>query len=281
MLVGMSENGTCDRPGRLAGPGEIREGDGLAPSSRSVEEVSLFLHRYYLRGFLRPGMSVLELGACEGMFTPIMAEAGCRVVVADVSLVGLERHRQQAVALAFDHAVEARVHLDGVGRRSLAGKRFDTVVCFGGLFFEILEHAPPVLGGLSRACRSGGYLLLSAMSLWGAVHKYLGGLPELPPTGGRQPSAASGPNPGSWTEFQLHRPMFRADELRRLAEDGGWEVVAMSASNALSIGWNGFLLGAEGDPGLWNELLRLELNACREESCLDMGAHIILVGRKA
>jgi hypothetical protein len=74
--------------------------------------------------------------------------------------------------------------------------------------------------------------------------------------------------------------MFRAEELYRAAQKAGVEVVTMSASNVLSLGWEPFLPGSGGDPERLEELLRLELLACREEGSLDMGTRIILAGRK-
>jgi len=34
------------------------------------------------------------------------------------------------------------------------------------------------------------------------------------------------------------------------------------------------------DEGKWQELLRMELEACAEPGCLDMGTHLIGVARK-
>ena len=58
-----------------------------------ADEVSLFLHTHYLERFVEPGSRVLEVGAGPGRFTKIMAEMGCRVLVADISQVQLDLHR--------------------------------------------------------------------------------------------------------------------------------------------------------------------------------------------
>jgi hypothetical protein len=73
--------------------------------------------------------------------------------------------------------------------------------------------------------------------------------------------------------------MYRAEELRLEALDAGLEVLAMSASNVLSLGWDPFLPPAGEDRERWSELLRLELAACRGRDTLDMGRRILLAGR--
>lgn len=35
------------------------------------------------------------------------------------------------------------------------------------------------------------------------------------------------------------------------------------------------------DPEKWNELLRMELEACADDGCLGLGTHIIVVAQKA
>jgi hypothetical protein len=54
----------------------------------------------------------------------------------------------------------------------------------------------------------------------------------------------------------------------------------MSASNCLSINYDAYLANLDEDSKTWQELLRMELEACSQDGCLDMGSHIILVGQK-
>ncbi len=54
----------------------------------------------------------------------------------------------------------------------------------------------------------------------------------------------------------------------------------MSASNCISTVWGERLAEARKDPVQWQQLLELELAACREPGCLDMGTHTIAIARK-
>jgi len=65
-----------------------------------------------------------------------------------------------------------------------------------------------------------------------------------------------------------------------MAESSKLRVVAMSASNCLSLTHDEILATFSEDSAEWQELLRMELEACAQDGCLDMGTHIILVGEK-
>lgn len=72
----------------------------------------------------------------------------------------------------------------------------------------------------------------------------------------------------------------RAAEFRECLQSAGFEVTAMSASNCLSAAWGEKLTETQADARKWSELLRMELEACREPGCLDMGTYLIAVARK-
>jgi hypothetical protein len=74
--------------------------------------------------------------------------------------------------------------------------------------------------------------------------------------------------------------MFRAGELPEMVGQAGLTVLALSASNCLSTAHDDHLSQIKEDTRKWQEVLRMELEACRETGCLDMGTHIIVVGRR-
>jgi hypothetical protein len=74
--------------------------------------------------------------------------------------------------------------------------------------------------------------------------------------------------------------MFRAGEFREWLTRANLAIVALSASNCLSIGWEDMLKEIRPDDEKWDELLRMELEACAEEGSLNMGTHIIGIARK-
>jgi len=74
--------------------------------------------------------------------------------------------------------------------------------------------------------------------------------------------------------------MYRAGEFRRTHEEAGLEVETVSASECLSVNWTD-VLDEIHEAGLtWAHLIEMEIEACREPGCLDMGAHLIAVCRR-
>jgi 2-polyprenyl-3-methyl-5-hydroxy-6-metoxy-1,4-benzoquinol methylase len=249
--------------------------------SRSpVDAVSLAIHTHYLREFVKPGSRVLDVGAGPGRFTQVLAEMGCRVVAADISQVQLDLHRKHAKELAFDDMVEDRVQLDVCDMRSIESESFDAVVCYGGPLSYVFDKAPAALQECVRVCKKKGQVLASVMSLWGAAHRFLQGVLTVPPESNRKITDTGDLTPRNWDAATHYCHMFRSGELRQIASRSGLAVLAMSASNCVSTAWDDLLAEAKDDPEKWQEVLRMELEACREDGCLDMGTHIIIVGRK-
>ena len=74
--------------------------------------------------------------------------------------------------------------------------------------------------------------------------------------------------------------MFRAGELRAWLNHFNLNILQLSASNGLSIGWEMWLKEIRDELGKWEKLLKMELEACAEDSSLNMGTHIIAVAQK-
>jgi hypothetical protein len=74
--------------------------------------------------------------------------------------------------------------------------------------------------------------------------------------------------------------MFRAQELEEWLKQAKLQIVAMSASSCLSLGWDSLLKEIRENQEKWSELLRMELEASAEPGSVDMGVHMIAVAKK-
>jgi 2-polyprenyl-3-methyl-5-hydroxy-6-metoxy-1,4-benzoquinol methylase len=257
----------------------IREWNRLVATP--VDEVSLYVHTHYLKAHIQAGSRVLEIGAGAGRFTQVLAGLGCRVRVADISAVQLELNQQHAQQYGFAAAIEAWQQLDICNLGQFETGSFDDVVVYGGPLSYVLDQRDVALKECRRVLKPKGRLLLSVMSLWGSAHRRLEGVLAIPAAINQKITASGDITaetfPGRQNSY-MH--LFRAGELRAWLAQAEMRVVAMSASNCLSLGWDEWLKEVRPDDEKWQELLRMELEACAEEGSLNMGTHIIAIAEK-
>lgn len=246
-----------------------------------VERVKFLVHLHYLRKCVRPGDRVLEIGAGAGRFTRELARITDRVVVADISPGQLRLNRENAARLDFSSAVEDWVECDVCHLAPrFEDASFDAVVCTGGPLSYVFNRHADALAELLRVTRSGGTLLLSVMSLWGTVHQYLAGVLDVDPATNRIIVSTGDLSPETIGAGRHYAHMYRSAEFREALECAGLVVEEMSASDCLSVRWADLLDGVHEDDPTWIELLEMELEACREPGCLDMGSHMIALCRR-
>lgn len=258
----------------------VREWERLVQTPS--DEVSLHIHTYYLEKYIRKGKRVLEIGAGPGRFTQVLAQLGAQVFVADISSVQLELNKRFASELGFDQAVVDRQQVDICDLSRYEPASFDCILAYGGPLSYVLDQRDLALSECLRVLRPGGLFLLSVMSLWGSAHGRLDGVMLFTPVSANQKITATGDiSPLTFPERTgdfMH--LFRASELVKWLESHGIALLDLSASNCISLAWNEMLKSIRNDVEKWNELLRMEMEACTDSGCLNMGTHLIAVARK-
>ncbi len=249
---------------------------------------SFAIHCDYLATFVRPGDLVLDAGAGPGRFTIELAKLGARVHVGELSPVQIQLNAERVQAAGWEEAVVSRVLLDICDLSAFPDDHFDAVVCFGGPISYVMDRAEDALTELCRVTRPGGYVLLSVMSTVGAVRRFLPLVldegrefgPEYNDTvvqtgdlgrrGGRRAAGAGARETNSGHECHT----YRWSELSELLARHG-EVVSASATNFLTAQHDEALDAASDlERG---QILRWELELCREPGALDGGTHILAV----
>jgi len=245
------------------------------------DEVSLYVHTHYLEKYVARGQRVLEIGAGSGRFTQILARLGTQILVADISSVQLDLNRRFAGEFGFHEAVLDWQQADICDLSRFEPDSFDCILAYGGPFSYVLDQRDLALSECLRVLRSGGLLLLSVMSLWGSAHGRLEGVLATPTSSNQRITSTGDISPATYPERKSNfMHMFRANELVKWLDQRKLTLVDISASGCLSLAWNEMLKRIKNDPEKWNELLRMELEACAEDGCLDMGLHLIAVARK-
>lgn len=257
----------------------IREWERLVQTP--VDEVSLYIHTHYLQQYISHGDRILEIGAGAGRFTQVLAKLGARILVADISLGQLKLNKLQSAKHGFERSIEDWQQVDICDLSHFETGSFDYTVVYGGPFSYVLDKRDVALRESLRVIKPHGILLLSVMSLWGSAHRHLGGTLSIPAAINQKITQSGDISAVTFPERKgsfMH--LFRATELRNWLEQAGAEVIQLSASNCLSLMWDETLRQIKLDSDKWNELLRMEIEACADYGCLNMGTHIIAVARK-
>lgn len=257
----------------------VREWERLIQSP--ADEVSLFVHTHYLKKHISPNQQVLEIGAGAGRFTQILASLNAQILVADISNVQLELNKKFAAEYDFNQAIKDWQQVDICDLSQFNSNSFDSIVAYGGPFSYVLDKRDVALSECIRVLKPNGLLLLSVMSLWGSAHGFLDGVLSLPPETNQKITTTGDITPATFPERRnnfMH--LFRSKELIDWLKQAGFEILDKSASNCISLTWNEKLKQVRDNAEKWNELLRMELEACADEGCLNMGTHIIAVARK-
>jgi SAM-dependent methyltransferase len=257
----------------------IREWNRLVQNP--AQEVSLHLHTYYLEQYIRPDQRVLEIGAGAGRFTQVLVRLGAQIVVGDLSQVQLDLNRQHADQYDFASAIEQWVQIDICDMARFASESFDCVVAYGSPLGYVLDQRDKALTECLRVLKPNGLLILSVASLWGSAHRHLDGVLSIPASINQQITTTGDILPGMIADREQFFHMFRAGELHKWLETSGVQILVMSASDCLATGWGGMLKTIRNDAEKWDELLRMEVEACAERESWNMGMHTIAVVQKA
>lgn len=242
--------------------------DGRTPAT------SLAVHNHYLHRFVRSGDRVLDIGAGPGRFTLELARLGADVVVADLSPRQLELNERMLVDAGLEDRVAERLVADVVDLRGFDTGSFDAVVCYGGPVSYAYERSEDAVAELVRVTKTGGHVLVSVMSLAGALSHYLDMVLDLVRRDGMGPletTLRTGVLPEGEGYGHLAMRMFRWSELEELLSRHG-TVVAASAA--------GLLAAEPEEPELRELLARVELEIAGEPGAISCGQHILAVLRK-
>ncbi len=246
-----------------------------------LQQVDVNVHIHYLRRWLQGQERVLEVGAGAGLFTKELAGIVERVVVVDMSEDKLARNRRNAEAMGYAGAIETWRQCNMVDlSQNYSEGEFDAVVCYGGPLSYILDLRHKAMRELVHVTKFDGLLFLSAKSLWGTVHESLPHIMRMDPRINQEIVDTGNLGPDKVAVASRFAHAYRADEFRAFIEEAGASVELMSASNCLSSTWKDLLNVWREDERTWQHLLDLELQACRQPGCLDMGSHILAIARK-
>ena len=245
-----------------------------------TDEIQLYIHNYYLHKYIKPECRVVEIGAGPGRFSKTLDEIGCTIVVTDISSGQLKANKVKAKEHGFAKSIEQWIKADVCEMPQLSSESFDAVIAYGGALSYVFERADDAAKECHRVLKANGVFLLSVMSLWGTMNRYLGAVFDIPIQYNREIVGTGNLTPETEPENRHRCHMFRADELHSLLARNRFNVIGMSASNSISTNQNETIDKIRQDPERWKALLEFEVEASASTGNTEAGTHIIAVAKK-
>lgn len=267
--------------------------DALAEAEWSRLEATLqgrikyAVHRKILAKYIQPSMQVLDVGSGPGRFAMNCLDIGAEVTLVDISPVQLQLARDRLAAHGKLDGIKGFHRLDVLDLTSLAQESYDAVVCFGGAVSYTRERYVEALRQLVRVARPGAPILISVMSLFGAmrllgpfdaanvletVNDHLDWSQVLSGTGVVLTKRAS-------TEFHQPLALFSSAGLRAALVDVGLTVEALAAANPFLPEFLPVPKIAASERAS-QTLIDLEVALSEVPGLVDGGGHLLAVARK-
>lgn len=253
--------------------------------------LKVIIHEDFIRRYVKSGYHVLDAGSGPGRFSITLIKSGAKVTILDISDKQLELARQKIAEDNLNEGVEDFLRGDISNLSAFPDNSFDMVICFGGALSYVCEKGQEAADELVRVTKSGGYILVSVMSLLGAVinvadvpqinmlthpDELIDNIPPLWPVleSGDLPAFPSG------NRKNLHAPMhlYTEKELRQLFEK--CEVLEIAGSNVTIKEYGSSADTIFEDPKAWETLIEMEKRLNHDPGLVNSGNHIILAARK-
>lgn len=242
-----------------------REDAGEKGRSLRTEIPRAFIVRY-----LRPSDVVLDAGGGTGINATVMAERCQHVTLLDITPRILALAEQNVRASGLAHKVDL-VEGDITDLSLFRDGQFSYVVCVGDAVSYVLDGRHAAIRELVRVARPGATLVIGCDSKLGFLRMNLarGDLDEaLRIWESSETTCGMGP--------RTH--LYTVDEMTGLLEAQGCTVIEVASTPTFADTIDRELYA---DPGAWERLKRLELEACTQPELLGMGLHLLFVAQKA
>jgi ubiquinone/menaquinone biosynthesis C-methylase UbiE len=255
-------------------------------------KLKAIIHEDFIKRYLKPGWHVLDTGSGPGRFSITAINTGARVTVLDISDKQLELARQKISEAGLDEKVEDYIRGDISNLSVFPDNRYDMVICYGGALSYVCEKRQQAAKELVRVTKPGGYILVSVMSLLGAVIS-VADVPEMnmlthpdeeidniPPLWPVLESGDLPPFP-SGDRTIAHAPMhlYTDKELRRLFDT--CEVLETAGSNVTVKEYGSTVETIYENPKAWETLVEIEKKLNHDPGLVNSGNHIILAAQKS
>jgi ubiquinone/menaquinone biosynthesis C-methylase UbiE len=257
------------------------EGEWLRLVKSPYRSLEFSLTMRCLRKHLPARGKVLDAGGGPGRYSIELARQRYEVTLLDVSSGVLEaaKVKFESEEAATQGKMAAFVLADIRDLSVFQDGSFDVVLCLGSplSYVDGLGERHKAVFELARVAKPGGIVAISVVGYLAMLRTVLVRVSSQLLDLGRLELMAHGDDLVRGVKMHF----FHAEELRTLAEECDLKTLEMVGLQGLSTGLPEATNQAAEDPKVWEAWFRLVEQTASEPAVVDMGEHMLYVGRKA
>jgi SAM-dependent methyltransferase len=243
------------------------------------QELEFLITMYYLRRYLPSYGIILDAGGGPGRYSLELCRDGRDVVLCDIAQGNIELAKEKLLAETKDvraHLLDANIgdirHLD------YPSDHFSATLCLGGPLSHLPDPADrqQAVKELVRVTKPGGMVALTGIGYLSILRQIMAEFDHELTNGSLDDLLKDG---NTYGPGRMRWHFFRADELRKLAEASGLTTITMVGCQGLSTGLEDATNQLYEDKEKWQRWFDLLLDTASEPAVVDMGDHILYVGR--
>lgn len=207
------------------------------------------------------------------------------LTVADISSHQIEFNKTKMRELSLFDKIEAYHVLDVLDMSVFEDSSFDCVVCIGGVINYLLDREKDGIQEMLRVLKSGGILIVGAMSFIGASLYYLDGIRYEKDQFGIEATrwvfdtgVQDGEHYPVASKHYVH--MMRSTEMDALFAEFPVKVQERSSAGLFTQAGDSAIENARNDKEYWKLIIEKEIAFTKLQGTLDCGMNIIYVVRK-
>lgn len=250
-------------------------------------ENELLYHVHYdiLKRHILNNDNVIEFGAGGGIFTKDIVQMCNSLVTSDISPVQVEVNKKMMKKLGLFEKIKDFLELDISNLELIDDNTFDIAVCTGGSINYLFDKEDCAIKEMLRVLKSGGKLILGAMSLTGSLIYHLNGVIYEKGLFGIDASRwifETGMQDGEHypVENKHYVHMMTSNDMDKLFENKQVKILEKSSAGLFTHSREAALSNAKSDREFWDLLIQKEIAFTKMAGTLDSGMNIIYVVEK-
>jgi ubiquinone/menaquinone biosynthesis C-methylase UbiE len=251
-----------------------------------VALMTLSQHLKFMEPYIHKGCNILDAGCGNGRFAIEMASKGANLSILDISDEQIKlaeiKIREANLEKQVNHSYTTSI----TNLEMIESETYDVVVCYGGVLNYTLQESKKALAELKRVLKKGGVLLISVISLYGGLFRYILSNPDS-----LEMQFFARNNFSEWEkvlktgdlpkiENHPQRHFFKAGEIEGEIIHAGFKDIEMACSPCLINNTSSKLFEEQPDSTFKNKLEAIEDFLFRKREMLDHGQFILLKCKK-